>query len=296
MSSKKETGGMKNTIKNLKKNPWTISTIILSVVIIVLLFASFGGSISKSDAGDIILNFANSQTGGGVELVEINEKAGLYEVMVSYNGQDIPLYLTKDGENLVQSLTPLESIPSNAPTAPQNTEVVEVSIDDDAVKGEASAPVTIIEFSDYECPFCGRYYEQTLPQIISEYVNNGKVKIVFRDFPLGFHSKAQKAGEAAECAGEQGKYWAMHDKLFDNQGSLDVDDLKTYAGEIGLNTAQFDTCLDSGKMADEIAKDMSDGQSYGVKGTPAFFINGRFLSGAQPFSAFKQIIDEELAK
>ncbi len=171
---------------------------------------------------------------------------------------------------------------------------VEVSIDDDSVKGDVDAKVTIIEFTDYECPFCARHYTSTMPQLQKEYIDTGKVKYVVRDFPLGFHTQAQKAAEAAECAGEQEKYFEMHDKLFDNGVQGGVSSFKQFAGQIGLNQGDFDSCLDSGKMESEVKKDMKDGQSYGVQGTPAFFINGRLISGAQPFSAFKQAIDAEL--
>ena len=188
------------------------------------------------------------------------------------------------------------SKPDTGASAGTGTEVVDASVDDDAVKGNANAKVTIIEFSDYECPFCGRHFAETYPQIVKEYVDTGKVKLVFRDFPLSFHPDAQKAAEAAECAGEQNKYWQMHDKLYTNQQALDVESLKIYAKDIGLNTATFNACLDDGKMVDEVAKDFADGQSYGVTGTPAFFINGRFIAGAYPFADFKKIIDEELAK
>ena len=171
---------------------------------------------------------------------------------------------------------------------------VEVSVDDDAFIGEKNAPVTIVEFSDYECPFCSRFYDQTLPQIKSEYVDKGKVKLVYRDFPLSFHPNAQKAAEAAECAGEQGKYFEMHDKLFGQGVAGGVSGFKQYAQEIGLDTKKFNSCLDSGKMASEIQKDFNDGQSYGVQGTPAFFVNGKLISGAQPFTNFQQVIDSEL--
>jgi protein-disulfide isomerase len=188
-----------------------------------------------------------------------------------------------------------EKQPVAAPTQnPPSPSRVMVEIGDDAVLGDPDAPVTIIEFSDYECPFCGRHFDQTYDQIKTEYVDTGKVKIVFKDFPLSFHENAQKAAEAAECAGEQGKYYEMHDKLFENQNALDVASLKTYAKEIGLKTADFNTCLDSGAMADEVQKDFSDGQAAGVTGTPGFFINGVKLTGAQPYSAFKAAIDAEL--
>lgn len=185
-----------------------------------------------------------------------------------------------------------EAVGQNAQQPEPEPEIIEVSADDDAVRGPENAPVTIIEFSDYQCPFCGRA-EATINQILETYPT--QVKVIFRDFPLGFHQHAQKAAEAAECAGEQGKYWEMHDKLFENQRALDVDSLKKYAAEIGLDTETFNSCLDNGDMASEVQKDFQDGQAAGVSGTPTFFINGEKLVGAQPFSAFKAVIDSKLA-
>lgn len=181
-----------------------------------------------------------------------------------------------------------------APAAP--TEPVDVSMDDDAVKGDASAPVTIVEFSDFQCPYCGRYATQTFPEINEKYIKTGKVKYVFRDFPLGFHQNARPASIAAECVKEMGgdnAYWEYHDTLFTNQGSLDSESLKKYASDLGYDIAN---CLDSEKYGDEVDADMKDGSSYGVRGTPAFFINGKLLSGAQPFSAFETAIEEALSE
>lgn len=169
-------------------------------------------------------------------------------------------------------------------------------IDDDAIKGDPDAPVTIVEWSDYECPFCARFYSQTLGQIDEEYIQTGKVKLIYRDFPLSFHQQAQKAAEAAECAGEQGAYFDMHDKLFESGVAGGVTAFKQYAKEIGLDTDAFNTCLDSGAMADEVAKDFADGQAAGIQGTPGFIIDGEVVSGALPFSNFKQIIDAKLAE
>ena len=182
------------------------------------------------------------------------------------------------------------------PSVPTPTAKVDMDslLDDDAVKGDSNAPVTIVEFSDYECPFCERFFSQTYSQIKSEYIDTGKVKLIYRDFPLNFHQNAQKAAEAAECAGEQDKYYEMHDKLFGSGVVGGVTTFKAYAGQIGLNQAEFDSCLDSGEMASEVAKDMKDGQAAGVKGTPAFFINGELVSGAQPFSVFQQKIEAAL--
>jgi len=176
------------------------------------------------------------------------------------------------------------------------TAIVEFSelIDDDSIKGETDAPVTIIEFSDYECPYCARFFDQTYEQIDKEYIQTGKVKLVFRDYPLKFHKNAQKAAEAAECAGEQDKYYQMHDKLFDEGVTGGVSSYKKFADEIGLDTTKFNSCLDNGDMAQEVKNDMSDGIAAGVTGTPGFLINGKLVSGAQPFSVFKQIIESEL--
>lgn len=179
---------------------------------------------------------------------------------------------------------------------PGQPTIVKVSAEDDAVLGNANASVTIIEFSDFECPYCGKFFTETLPLIKQNYINTGKVKLVYRDFPLSFHPDSEKAAEAAECAGEQSKYWEMHDKLFEDQTALSVDNLKQYAKDIGLDSAKFNSCLDSGKMSTEVQKDLADGQSYGVSGTPTFFINGVELVGAQPYSAFDQVIKQALGQ
>src|SRR5437867_267989 len=168
---------------------------------------------------------------------------------------------------------------------------IPVSADDDPVRGPKNAPVQIVEFSDFQCPFCSRV-EPTLKTIRDTY--GDKVAIVFRDFPLSFHQNAEKAAEAANCANKQGKYWEMHDAMYANQGLLGVEDLKKRAQELGLEANAFNQCLDSGEMKAEIDKDEQEGGGYGVTGTPAFFINGRFLSGAQPLDNFKKVIDDEL--
>lgn len=163
----------------------------------------------------------------------------------------------------------------------------------DPVRGAASAPVTIIEFSDYQCPFCGRV-NPTLEQVRKTY--GDKVKIVFKDFPLPTHPLAPKAAEAAHCAGEQGKYWEMHDQMFANQRALEVPELKRHATGLGLDAAKFNQCLDSGKHAGLVTAGQAQGEKMGVNSTPTLYINGRPLIGAQPFDAFKAVIDEELAR
>jgi len=189
-----------------------------------------------------------------------------------------------------QQLKENKTSPSSEPISPPQ----QVSVDDDPFIGSKDAPVTIIEFSDFQCPFCKRA-EPTIKQILETY--GDKIRFVYRDFPLTFHQNAQKAAEAAECADEQGKFWEYHDLLFEKQtewSSDGVKKFKEYAVQLNLNTKDFNDCLDSGKMISEVNKDFQDGQSYGVTGTPTFFINNELISGAQPFEVFKQKIEEAL--
>ena len=161
------------------------------------------------------------------------------------------------------------------------------------VRGNPKAAVTIVEFSDFECPFCVRA-RPTVKRVRETY--GDKVQWAFRHYPLDFHPQAQKAGEAAACAAEQGRFWEMHDLLWDKPTQLQVAQLKQYAGALGLDAQAFAACLDGGRHADFVERDFRAGQEYGVTGTPAFFVNGRLISGAQPFEAFQQVIDDELAR
>ncbi|MBF0165789.1 MAG: DsbA family protein [Magnetococcales bacterium] len=162
---------------------------------------------------------------------------------------------------------------------------------EDLSKGDAKAPVTIIEFSDFECPYCRRA-QATLKKVQEAY--GDKVRMVFRHYPLPFHAKAPKASEAAQCAADQGKFWPMHDLLFDDKTNLDPPELKKAAKTVGLDQAVFDKCLESGKHGARVTADLADGKKLGVTGTPTFFINGVRVVGAQPFEKFKSVIDEEL--
>jgi protein-disulfide isomerase len=159
-------------------------------------------------------------------------------------------------------------------------------------RGPKDAPITIVEFSDFECPYCGAAHD-TVEQVMSSYA--GKVRLVYRQFPLSFHPHAAKAAEASLCAADQGKFWEYHDVLFKNQKKLDPTDLKAYAGEVGLDGQKFGQCLESGDKKKTVDADQQAGLAAGVGGTPAFFINGIFLNGAVPVDEFKKIIDVELA-
>jgi protein-disulfide isomerase len=160
-------------------------------------------------------------------------------------------------------------------------------------RGPEKAPITIVEFSDFECPYCGRG-EEVISEVLRAYPE--KIRLYYRDFPLPMHPNAPKSAEAAHCAGDQGKYWEMHAKLFANQRALEIPALKGYAKSLNLDTAKFDKCLDSGEKAKIVEEAHKAGTELGVNGTPAFFVNGIMISGAQPFDAFKEIIDGELAK
>ncbi len=211
-------------------------------------------------------------------------------------------------EDLDDAISKLElkllqnQLPTKQPTAP-----VKISIDDDPIIGNLDAPITIVEFSDFQCPFCARFHTQTLPLLLEEYIEQGKVKLVFRDFPIqSIHPNALPASVAAECANEQGKFREMHDILFEKQtqwNKLDTDNalslFSQYATDMKLDQEKFDSCLTSGKFIPEIKKDLDDGRDYGVTGTPGFFVGNDNigyveLKGAQPFESFKKIIDAQL--
>lgn len=165
------------------------------------------------------------------------------------------------------------------------------------VEGNNNAKVTIVEFSDFECPFCGRFYTDTLPQLKKDYIDTGKVKLYYRHYPLPFHPKAVPLALAAECANDQDAFWKMHDKIFENNATVATmtdDQIKAWAGDLGLDTASFNSCYDAKTHQKEIDEDNTAGAAVGVTGTPTFYINGKQLVGAQPFAAFKAIIDEEL--
>jgi len=197
---------------------------------------------------------------------------------------------------------------SKQPQSNPSSTIISVSLDDDPVKGDPNAPITIVEFSDFQCPFCARFFSETLPLIQKNYIETGKVKFVYRDFPIpSIHQNAIPAAIAAECADEQGMFWEYHDKLFENQiqwQDLDnqnvVSTFEQFAEELSLDTDTFNTCLESAKYLEEVQNDLDEGVLYGVAGTPGFFIGNEkigygMVSGAQPYAAFQQVFDQLLA-
>jgi len=211
-------------------------------------------------------------------------------------------------EDLDKALSKLElKLLQNQLPTKQAAEPIKISADNDPIIGDPNAPITIIEFSDFQCPFCARFNTQTLPAILDEYIEQGKVKLVFRDFPIqSIHPNALPASVAAECANDQNKFREMHDMLFEKQNEWNKKEttealslFSQYASNIELDLEVFDSCLTSGKHIDEIKKDLEDGRDYGVTGTPGFFVgNDQIgfveLKGAQPFESFKKVIDAQL--
>ncbi len=193
-----------------------------------------------------------------------------------------------------------------APAAPRFTET-EVSIGAAPFLGAEDATVTLMEFSDYQCPFCSRHYREVMPTLVEDYVESGQLKYVMRENPiLSIHPRAMAASQAALCAQDQGRYWEMHNLIFDNQRQLTDEDLKAHAGTLGLDTAAFNDCLDTGKHEDRVQDDLAEGRKLGIRGTPGFVIGltdpddpnqatmMQFINGAQPLENFKRAIDELL--
>lgn len=216
----------------------------------------------------------------------------------------------KQGQSAIQKeLQEIKSLLQGraAPPPPEPLNVV-LNLKGDPFKGEKNATVTLVEFSDYQCPFCARHVRETLPPLEREFIATGKIKYVFRNFPIAsIHPLAFKAHEAAHCSGEQEKYWEMHDRLFANSKALGAKDLSQHAQALALDLPKFQECLASGKHAEKIRTDLAEGQTAGVKGTPTFFLGltepnetqqitaVKIIRGAQPYAAFKQAIESLLS-
>ncbi|MBM3233295.1 DsbA family protein [Candidatus Pacearchaeota archaeon] len=292
-------------LQGVRRNPWILISIILAIVIVVMFFwrapVVSPGIVNAQVAADNAVKFINSQGQGTVTLSGVAQKGPFYEVKLSFQGQEVPVFVTVDGNYIVPnplaiSPTAPSLVPQQQQRPPADTKV-EVTEGDSPVKGSKSAKIAIVEFSDYECPFCKKFYIETYKQIVKDYVDTGKARIVFKDFPLSIHSKAQKAHEAALCVKEQlgdMGYFKMHDKLFENQESLSIENYKKWAREFDSSGVKFDQCLDTGKYESKVKENLAYGQQLGVTGTPAFFINGKPVRGAQPYEVLKRLIDAEL--
>jgi len=210
-------------------------------------------------------------------------------------------------KEILAEIKPAIPQPAQAPSQPGAPQIFRVSLDDDPVKGNPDAPVTVVEYSDFQCPFCSRFFTQTLPQLEKNYIDTGKIKFVYKDLPLdNLHPNARPAHIASECADEQGKFWEYHDVLFEKQSewqSLPSSDLQStlsqYAADLELQSTSFESCMQSQDIADEVNKDSLEAASFGATGTPTFFIGNEKdgfikLVGAQPYAAFQAQIDKLL--
>ena len=242
--------------------------------------------------------------GGLVVLLTIAAFSSGYSVGIGSN--DNPDYMTKQDLNEILADMQTQPVPTQVPIQPMPEILSTVSLDNDPVKGDTNAPVIMVEFSDFQCPFCSIFYQNTLPLIDDNYIKTGKVKLVFRDYPLGFHQNANAAHIASECANKQGKFWQYHDELFSKQQEwqgLDSNAVSekflAYADELDLDRSQFVSCTKDVSIQQEIQFDTQEGTKYGTSGTPTFFIGNEKngftkLVGAQPFAAFQVVIEDHL--
>jgi protein-disulfide isomerase len=255
---------------------------------------------------EVFINQNLVPPGVTANIMNVSEKAGVYELEVTITdgviSQTINSSISKDGTlffpEVIDMTRHLEILPPATQPPPSDVEIdMKALIDDDPWAGNREAKVIVVEFSDFQCPFCATVLP-VVNQIKSTY--GDEILFVYRDMPISsIHPQAPKAAEASQCAFEQDSFWPYHDKLFEKQsdwGGVGVAKFKEYAADLGLDTESFNKCLDSGKYESEVLSDLQDGIDAGATGTPAFFINGKLIPGVRPFSVFQQIIDEELAK
>jgi protein-disulfide isomerase len=253
---------------------------------------------------------APSQTDTEINLLkmEIQRLRADVEIMKGHIGRVVQYLQQRDAQSIAPQLQP--QLPPQAqaqqPGSGFNPAGIKVSTAGAPTLGRADAPVTIVEFSDFECPFCQRFFKSTLPEIKRDYLDTGKVRYVFMDFPLEqMHAQARKAAEAAHCAGDQGKFWEMHDILFEQSANLDPRQYAEYARTLKLEGPAFELCLGSGKQSARINRGLASGRSLGINATPSFIITrtergdavagGKIITGAQPYEQFRQAIEQALA-
>jgi protein-disulfide isomerase len=236
---------------------------------------------------------------------ERNKKKSMQEE-ISALKQDVK-DLEEKQQKISEQLDELKKILKTNSGTRQNIQVPEtVALRGEPVKGDSAARVAVIEYADFECPFCGQYMRQAYPQIVDNYIKTGKIKYFYRDLPLSMHSHAMVAAQAALCAGDQGKFWEMHDSLFANQGALTENDMANRAKSLGMDSGELTQCVSSEKYSKEIEKSATEAQSMGIDGTPTFFLgviqeNGKVVKvektivGAHSYKTFKSDLDELLA-
>ena len=234
-------------------------------------------------------------------------------IIITMSGAVLAVPMTKDqGDAILKELREIKQLLARpqqqqapaAPSVPPKLENLTVKGDAIYVLGKSDAPLTLVEFTDYQCPFCGRFETTTFPEIKKNYIDTGKVRFILRDLPLDFHPFALKAAQSVHCAGDQGKYWEMKELVFKNQNKIDVDSLAGYAKDLSLNGDTFKSCMADGKHLKEIGNEAKYAASLGITGTPTFVlgkavgdsVEGRVIVGAQPLAAFEAAINEMLGK
>lgn len=225
---------------------------------------------------------------------EMNKKVRFWKAFAAIAAIAFVISILSGGFGIVDRSEPCPTCPTVTGGQPAAVANGEPNLEGAKILGDPDAPVVIVEYADFECPFCERHYTETFGQIKENYIDTGKAAYVFKHYPLSFHQQAMPAALAAECANEQGKFWEMHDMLYENGVAGGADAFKTYAEQLGLKTSVFDDCMNKKKYTTEINAEMAEGQALGVKGTPGFIINGQLVSGAQPYSVFAQVIDSKL--
>lgn len=303
----------------MRENPWILSTFVLGLLVLILLvpFAGLTGkTISEKDAGEKLVKFASSQF-PDMQITGVEKEGNLYKVdFISSKTGASSVYVTSDGSYLITGLIPFTpSSTSSNPNSGSSSNVVNVGdldLTNAPMIGQENASVTVIEFSDLSCPYCAAadggnqevmdYLKQRspdwqapLPKIMKDYVNTGKAKIYFKYYPG--HGSGVEAQKIGWCLNEQAgnKFWKYADLVFENQDKVtDEKALLGFVKQVGGDTIKINECLNAKKYDFLIDKDTQEGRAIGVSGTPAFYINGKEISGAQSYDAFKKIIDEEL--
>ncbi|MEK6918054.1 MAG: thioredoxin domain-containing protein [Nanoarchaeota archaeon] len=315
--------------QRMRQNPWIVSTLILVVVTFILLIGNFSGSSGKIDGASVaskadveakIMSFVKSQVGDDATLVGTNVTNGLYMVTISYQGQQVPIYMTLDGKNLVQGVAPFDAIlqqaqqqNSGSGTASAGSATkVNIPLGNSPSIGNANAKVTVIEFTDFSCPYCEAAsgyntqmasslqnqnpgWQPIVSNLLKDYVDTGKVRFVTK-YAFG-HSGGKPAQSVAWCLNDQNLYWKFYPLAF-AKSATEVEDLnlmKEIAKSIGADMTKLQSCLDSKKYDAQFTTEQTEAQQAGVSGTPAFFVNGILVEGAVPYSQIKQVIDAELA-
>ncbi len=307
-------------LRKIRNNPWIIASIVLFVLLIISLFMRSGvsGQVSANQAGQNLVSFINGLGNGQAQLVSSVQQGSLYNVTVNYQSQKISVYVTLDGKNLITQPVPLTSGSSGNQAASgsgnvASTQRVNITIGNAPVIGNVSAPVTIVEFADFSCPYCeaasgdnaqmsaamqqqSSGWEPIVTNLMKDYVATGKVRFAVK-YDIG-HTGGHPAQLVAWCLNDQSSalYWKFYSDTFAHQ-SADTENItlmESDAKSLGADMVKLQSCLDSNKYQSRFDQEQSEATKAGVSGTPAFFINGRLVEGAVPYSQFKQIIDSEL--